>query len=133
MPFCQISETEFAVLYEHSNVIATHILIITFKNRRFNPFNWSNATNNDEEAINCNYYVADKFYNAVVSNDLSNNISYFHLNCRSLLANFDNINVLLTSLTLKFDIITFSETWLTDETTKFLAYALPGCKLYTVC
>ena len=57
----------------------------------------------------------------------------FHLNCRSLLANFDNINVLLTSLTLEFDIITFSETWLTDKTTKFLANALPDYKLYTVC
>ena len=59
-----------------------------------------------------NYYTSNAF------NELSinrNDFSIFHHNIRSLNKNYDQINGLLSTLKLKFDILCFSESWLNDS------------------
>lgn len=41
--------------------------------------------------------------------------SLFHLNCRSIKNKFQNIEILLSEMNLKFDIIALTETWLTEN------------------
>ena len=41
----------------------------------------------------------------------NDDITCFHLNYRSLISEFTGIQVLFKTLSFKFDIITFSETW----------------------
>jgi hypothetical protein len=43
-------------------------------------------------------------------------MSFLHINCRSLLGNFDKFRVLTTNLSNSFSVIGLSETWLNDNT-----------------
>ena len=53
------------------------------------------------------------------------NFSFLHLNCGSLLGNFDRFKTLTANSDTTFSIIGLSETWLNDET--FNQVDLPGC------
>ncbi len=133
LPFCNASEAEFAGLYECSNFASTNNLIDIFNSCHFNPFNWHNPTNDNDEIVNCNYLLPEYFDKLINSNNLHDNVSSFHLNCRSFLSKINSIETLFASFTYKFDIITFSETWLAAEDIKFLTNALPGYKLFAAC
>ena len=89
-----------------------------------NPFNLND--DNDKEpdenvGINnpvdqCNYYCSDTFNDR--TKHLSNSkFSLIHFNSRILNKNIDNITNYLKTLTHKFSIIAFSESWLNDSNT----------------
>ena len=59
-----------------------------------------------------------KYYNEEMFNDnfqhcSENSVSMFHLNIRSLVSNFRNLDLMLSSLRMEFDVIGLTETWLT--------------------
>ena len=63
------------------------------------------------------YYNVQKFNEKFCSESaFTGNLSIFHHNIRSLFANFDQITALLYSLRGKFDVIYFTESWLSDAT-----------------
>jgi hypothetical protein len=78
----------------------------------------------------CAYYTATEFDDYVKNNNLSNNLSCFHLNYCSLLANQNNVEALLSSLSVHFTFITFSETWLNESNAALFAHFCPGYTLY---
>ncbi len=84
LPFCGINDVEFATLHDNTNFVLTDKLTNIFNNRQFNPFNWQNVTDNNDEVLNCNYFLPNEFDDAVNSYNLRDNVSCFHLNCRSL-------------------------------------------------
>ena len=51
----------------------------------------------------------------IISFILYTNISILHINCRSIKNKTDNLQKLLNSLNVKFDIIALTETWLSDK------------------
>ena len=59
--------------------------------------------------MNCDYFINDEFSCKISS---SNGLSDIHFNCRSIKANFNNLQGYLLSWVKKFDIIVFTETWL---------------------
>ena len=70
--------------------------------------------NSNEES---KYYDTHKFNSETVNNN--NNFSILNLNIRSITSNFDTLNAFLSTLHIKFDILSFTESWL-NETTKNL-------------
>ncbi|XP_057312179.1 uncharacterized protein LOC130653679 [Hydractinia symbiolongicarpus] len=73
----------------------------------------NNVDDEDERFTNCKYYEYNSFNSTLEqlsSSDLTPNFSYFHLNTCSLPKNIDNINILLNSLNIDFDVLGFSET-----------------------
>ena len=69
-----------------------------------------NLNSNNES----NYYDSNKF-NAQNFNNV-NNFSIINLNIRSITANIDGFNAFINTLNVKFDIITFTESWLNNST-----------------
>jgi len=59
------------------------------------------------------YYDVNKFNS--LSYNTNSDLSIVHLNCRSLACNKDEIVVLLDLLKIKFDVICFTESWLTTH------------------
>lgn len=60
----------------------------------------------------CDYYVEDKFNEALQSQFINENyFSIFHLNVRSLQNKLDDLTALLANLDLKFSIVGITETW----------------------
>ena len=57
----------------------------------------------------------------------SNDLSLFHLNIRSIPANFSSLSLYLSSLKVDFDVIAISETWLREHTAD--AFGLPCYKM----
>ncbi|XP_057290863.1 uncharacterized protein LOC130613552 [Hydractinia symbiolongicarpus] len=73
----------------------------------------NNVDDEDQRFTNCKYYEYNSFNSTLEqlsSSDLTPNFSYFHLNTCSLPKNIDNINILLNSLNIDFDVLGFSET-----------------------
>lgn len=69
--------------------------------------------------------MEDKFNSEIASYHNQNNFSLFHLNMRSLYKNFENLQIHLSSLNIKFSLIALTETWL--NTTHDISYfGLPG-------
>ena len=64
-----------------------------------------------------NYYVEQSFNNKFGNYTNSSQISMFHLNVRSIVSNFRQLDLLLSSLQTEFDVIGLSETWLTKSNT----------------
>lgn len=81
---------------------------------------------------NMDFDNLSKYYDIVSYNNLisshSNNLSFLHVNSRSLPKNFDNIIAFLHSLSSYPDILTVTETWL-NNTNKHL-YELQGYHSY---
>ena len=64
----------------------------------------------------CDYYVEDKFNEALQSQLVSENyFSIFHLNVRSLQNKLDDLTALLANLDVKFSIVGITETWLQNS------------------
>ena len=60
--------------------------------------------------------VEEDLNNRVTSFDDKTNFSIIHFNTRSLIRNFDQLNLLLRNLNMPFSVIGVSETWLTNCT-----------------
>ena len=65
---------------------------------------------------NTGYMVEEDLNNRVTSFGDKTNFSIIHFNTRSLIRNFDQLNLLLRNLNMPFSVIGVSETWLTDCT-----------------
>ena len=66
------------------------------------------------------YTVEEDLSNRVASFGDKTNFSIIHLNTRSLMWNFDQLNSLLRNLNMLFSVIGVSETWLTDCTAELV-------------
>ena len=75
---------------------------------------------------NSNYYLEDDFNSLSSSNVIINNskLSLFHLNIRSLRCNNVNLLTYLQTLSLNFNVICLTETWLHERDKEY--YNLPG-------
>ena len=59
--------------------------------------------------LNCNYYTEQEFNNVLNKINISKCISIIHINARSLIKNYDNIENYLNILSHTFSIIIISE------------------------
>ena len=79
------------------------------------------------QSTKCDYYVKDKFISIIAEgNKRARNLSFFHINIKSLPKHYDELEIYLSSLNFKFSFIALSETWL-DEYRQGL-YELPNYK-----
>lgn len=76
---------------------------------------------------------------AISSSDLSqvseilkgdNQLSVFHLNAQSLKNKFDYVQLFLTDLSIKFDLLCFSETWFTPD---YECFPMAGYDCISIC
>ena len=65
---------------------------------------------------NSGYMVEEDLSNRLVSFGDKTNFSIIHLNARSLVRNFDQLNSFLRNINMPFSVIGVSETWLTHCT-----------------
>ena len=66
------------------------------------------------------YLVEEEINNRFASVNNIPSFSIMHLNTRSLLGNFDKLNLLLGNLQVPFSVIGVSETWLNDATSELV-------------
>ena len=65
----------------------------------------------------CDYYLEDSFnYCFSESETEAINASFFHLNIKSLSKHYNELNLYLDSLKVKFSFIALTETWLSEGT-----------------
>ena len=64
--------------------------------------------------FNCNYYTEQEFNNVLNKINISKCISIIHINARSLIKNYDNIENYLNMLSHRFSVIIISESWLKE-------------------
>ena len=64
--------------------------------------------------------VEEDLNNRVTSFGDKTNFSIIHFNTRSLMRNFDQLNLLLRNLNMPFSVIGVSETWQTDSTAELV-------------
>ena len=60
----------------------------------------------------CDYYLEDQFISKVVGKKQCNQLSFFHLNVKSIPKHFDELEMYINSLKLEFTMIALTETWL---------------------
>ena len=83
----------------------------------FNQFNdiTDNHTNRDpDNVVKCRYYDIDEIQTLDIPNK-SKSLSMFHINTCSLSKNFDDLEYLLKTTNMNFDIIAISETRITKN------------------
>ena len=74
--------------------------------------------------LNCDYYLEEKFIKEIEDySTKGNHLSLFHLNIKSLLKHYDELQIFLKSLEHKFSIVGLTETWLDEN--KHDLYDLP--------
>ena len=119
---------------------------------KFNPLlcesikNFSLCEDNDPDAnfylnsSNCEYYTEDSSNNMLGEeknrlnvnqndrNSFSKNLSFLHLNIRSITNKIESFSNFLERLKIKFPIIGISETWLDDS---FHCVDIPGYNFFT--
>ena len=107
-----------------------------------NVTNFPDEINLEENQLDINYRVSaldtgsiyvtsDQFNKKYNVDNEQNKFSIIHINCRSLNANFGEINNLLLDMNFKFDIIAMTETWFNSKTDYDL-YQIDGYKMF-VC
>ena len=64
--------------------------------------------------FNCNYYTEQEFNNVLNKINISKCISIIHINARSLIKNYYNIDNYLNMLSHRFSVIIISESWLKE-------------------
>ena len=76
----------------------------------------NNFVSNDDDdgplIMNSCYYDIDEFNEFCKSYENDSNIAVLNLNARSLIKHFNELNVILESLSVSYDVITVDETWL---------------------
>ena len=71
---------------------------------------------NDTFGIDQSFYLPDDHNSTLLKYSLNSiNFSIIHINCHSILTNFDGISALLNSLNFQFSVIGVTETWLKDN------------------
>ena len=103
----------------------------TFELLNFNPFipNDVNFFHDNVSPLDTDYISPDDF-SGNFKDFTENSFSVLHLNIRSLNKNFKSFAELYKSLSFKFSVICFSETWSNDENlSKNSRFQLEGCSL----
>lgn len=90
---------------------------------KINPTNFVKQDSNK-----CKYYTSDDFNKSFKCIE---GLSIFHLNARSLRANFDRVQEFFEELEVHVDVIAISETWFADKDDVSL-YSLPHYEMYNV-
>ena len=89
----------------------------------FNQFNniTENHTNNDpNNVVECRYYDTEEIQTLKIPNK-NKSLSMFHINTCSLSKNFDDLEYLLKTTNMNFDIIAISETRITKNINNILS------------
>ena len=96
-----------------------------FEQISFNPFSRDNNVFEDNNDPDVNYYNEMANYDTkyyfqeeiaeALGDKNSPSLSVFHLNIRSLNANFESLKVLLEECNFSFDILCLTETWCSDQ------------------
>ena len=109
LPFMELNNFEFNKLHKISNNATECTNMATKLKMKFQleTLNSDMKTSN----INCDYYDMDSFQDLCNKQISKNNFSIFHSNISSLQGNFDKLELLLSQLNFKFDIISVTETW----------------------
>ncbi len=76
----------------------------------------------------CNFYDTAELNENSVELGIGKQLSCMHINCRSMVANFDSLVMLINALAFSFDIIVVTESWLQDSTSHL--YNISGYKLF---
>ena len=98
----------------------------TFKSLNFNPFIATDSLNDNSQDPDVNFfhdnvspldtdYISPDDFSGNFKDFTENSFSVLHLNIRSLNKNFESFAQLYKSLSFKFSIICFPETWSNDE------------------
>ena len=98
----------------------------TFESLNFNPFIANESLNDNSQDPDVNffhdnvspldtYYIPPDNFSGNFKDFTENSFSVLHLDIRSLNNNFESFAELYKSLSFKFSIICFSETWSNDE------------------
>jgi hypothetical protein len=138
LPFNHLDDTAFnAVLYEFEhgplNFDLDRLESLIFNPIEYLPSTLENSfiTNldpdlnfNDLMPSNSRYMIESEVNELVRDKPCNSGMSFLHINCRSLIGNFDRFRVLTTNLLDSFSVIGVSETWLNDDT--FNMVNLPG-------
>ena len=111
----------------------------TFESLNFNPFIANDSLNDNSQDPDVNFfhdnvspldtdYISPDDFSGNFKDFTENSFSVLHLNIRSLNKNFESFAELYKSLSFKFSIICFSETWSNDENLdKNSLFQLEGC------
>ena len=141
--FCDICISAVLPFYHISDCDLKQLLSLNFNDVSFNRECWlfdpvkflhnddTVFVKNIDNSTKCNYYLPNELNKIINEESLSLNLSCFHLNCRSLNKKVSDIQCLLDSINCRFDIVTFSETWLDDSSSSLHCNMLPGYSLYT--
>ena len=138
LPFNHLDDTAFnAVLYEFEhgplNFNLDRLESLIFNPIEYLPSTLENSfiTNLDPDLnfnelmpSNSRYMIESEVNELVKDKPCNSGMSFLHINCRSLIGNFDRFRVLTTNLLDSFSVIGVSETWLNDDT--FNMVNLPG-------
>ena len=69
----------------------------------------------------CQSYTPEKLNKLITNNlNIKNNLNIINLNCRSLINKLDDIENLLNTINFELDILSLTETWLTQFNKKIL-------------
>ena len=82
--------------------------------------------NSTKTGFNCKYFSGKSFNTHTSKIEENTSLSIFTLNIRSLNRNSNELNILLSQLTLKFDFLCLTEIW--DSNLTFMAKIFPGYK-----
>ena len=84
------------------------------------------------DSLSCDYFSIDQFNLLFdIPKSQPKQFSTFHLNIRSLSKNHESLYHFLSLLNHKFSVLTFSETWLTDELTSL--FDIPNYNAFHHC
>jgi hypothetical protein len=76
----------------------------------------------------CNFYDTTELNEKSVELGIGKQLTCMHINCRSIVANFDSLRMLIDALTFEFDVIVVTESWLLNSAAHL--YNIPGYKLF---
>ena len=75
---------------------------------------------------NCSYYLHQELNDIIRSKSIDFSLSCFHHYSLSFSEHVSEIQCLLNTIDTKFDILSFSETWLNEDTAKLHCNTFPG-------
>lgn len=144
LPFSQLTENEFQDILSRSQLNFDEHYAKTLQNLIFNPFSSNNRgktflTLNSEldpdynyynQLVNyvdeCNYHQEESFSKLVKGLDMNTNFSTLHLNIRSIINKYEDLQAYINSLEHTFSVIGLTETWLNTENNN--KYPIPQYK-----
>ena len=77
---------------------------------------------------NCDYYLEEMFNNDLKKKSFSGNeMSFFHVNVKSLPKHSDELNLYLNSFDMKYSFLAFTETWINESNHELYRFSGYNC------